>query len=141
MPSRATIVDPSQAQGELAAALRKGDIARARQVLSAAPLPREALVELAEAQMRRRGWRDAAWLLEQVPDRDTGCEIKRRLAVNLAALQRHRPGVYEPLATLPADDRCTIAASATYRPTLIYRKADGQTGCLSASNDPIGVVH
>ncbi|MDB5173294.1 MAG: hypothetical protein JWN51_2067, partial [Phycisphaerales bacterium] len=124
---------------ELSAALRREDLAGAERLLaSAIPAPTpDAMLLAAQAAMRSRRWRDAAWFFDRIPDRDSGCEVQRCLCRNLASLQVHRPAVYQILISLPADDHCGIAPSVTGRPTLVCRRSDGQFISLSPGNDPI----
>ena len=57
--------------------------------------------------MRLRQWSQAAAAFAQVPldARDAALSLKHRLSTNLAALQQHRPAVYDLLLSLPASAR------------------------------------
>ena len=134
--------DPALAIPQLAAALRRGDPAAAARVFeppAAAPDP-AAVRTLAEGMMRSRRWADAAWLFDRLPARDTADEMKRRMSRNLAALQIHRPAVYDLLVGLPAQDRFGIAPAASGQLTILARTADGSAVCLSPGRDPLGTV-
>ncbi len=120
---------------ELMSALRRGDRDAARALATSSAPP--ALVESAHAAMRLRRWDDAAWLFEQLPGRDASVDMKRSLARNLAALQRHRESVYETILSLPTDDGYGIAPAPTGRPTVIVRRSDGSRLSLSAGPDPV----
>ncbi|MDB5329017.1 MAG: hypothetical protein JWP03_168 [Phycisphaerales bacterium] len=124
---------------EVSAALRREDLAGAERLLnSSIPAPAApVLISAAESAMRTRRWRDAAWFFDRIPQRDSGCELKRCVCRNLASLQVHRPALYQILIALPADDRCGIAPSLTGRPTVVCRRADGQVIALSPGNDPL----
>src|ERR1700722_12060809 len=119
-------ISPSSSEAvldEIVTALRRGDVERADRVLAAAAQPPggQAMLRLAELNVRRRRWHDAAWLFDRVLHRDTASELKRCLCRNLACLERHRPALYQRLVNLPADDKCSVGVSDTNRPTIIYR--------------------
>src|SRR3954451_8193923 len=78
-------------------ALRRGDLDAAGRALEASPVEAGQLLTLAEGLMRRRRWRDAAWVLGRVERRGPAAEMKRCLSANLAAMQHHRPALYEQL--------------------------------------------
>src|SRR5687767_1723149 len=90
---------------EIAASLRRGDLPRAERALATAreQIPPQSLLRLAELNIRRRRWGDAAWLLDHMSHRDPAGDMKLRLARNLIALEQHRPGVYAALANVTAD--------------------------------------
>src|SRR5688572_14005208 len=94
--------------------LRRGDFVGAGQLLDGAtPQPGDDVIRnTAEGLMRRRRWMEAAWLFGRVMSRDPACEMKRRLAGNLAAMQVHRPALYDRLIALPATDAFGIAPAA-----------------------------
>src|SRR4051812_1929458 len=83
-------------------ALRRGDFSSAEE--AAQKLPLDQICSAAEGMMRRRRWSDAAWLFAHIEPRDAAMEMKRCLAGNLAAMQRHRPEIYQQLIQLPATD-------------------------------------
>lgn len=125
-------------------ALRRNDLQRAEASLAAAReagvvLPPESLLRLAELNLRRRRWRDAAWFYSQIPaPLDTAAAMQHRLARNLDALERHRPDVYATLMALPAHDDVGVAPALGGAQTVVVRRADGSMLCLSAANDPLG---
>src|SRR5215212_8526226 len=124
---------------EVAAALRRGDRPRAERAVAAAgdKVPSQGLLRLAELNIRRRRWSDALWLLDQVPARDAAAEMKRRLARNLTALERHRPRVYGALAEVTPDAEVGIGATPAGRPTVVCRRPDGSGSVsLSPGGDP-----
>jgi len=127
---------------EIVTALRRGDIERADRALASAAQPPDgqAMLRLAELNVRRRRWHDAAWFFDRVPHRDAASELKRCLCRNLACLERHRPALYERLVNLPADDKCSVGMSATNRPTIIYRREDQSQVSLSPGNDPLAAM-
>ncbi len=124
---------------EIVTALRRGDVERAERALESAAQPpdEQAMLRLAELNVRRRRWHDAAWFFDRVPHRDTASELKRCLCRNLVCLQLHRPALYERLVSLPADDKCSVGMSDTNRPTIIYRRDDRSQISLSPGNDPL----
>jgi hypothetical protein len=126
----------------LIGALRRGDFDGAARLLDGAepPLPPAQVSTLAEGLMRRRRWADAAWLFSRVSRRDAATEMKRCLAANLAALQAHRPAVYEQIVGLPATNAVGIGASASGRPTVVARRADGSAISLSPAADPLAAA-
>lgn len=89
--------------------------------------------------MRRRRWADAAWLFGRLPSRDAAAEMKRCLALNLAAMQSHRRAVYERLVGLAATDAFGIGASASGRPTVVARR-DAKVVSLSGGADPLAAA-
>src|SRR3954447_7018223 len=98
----ATLPHPDAVLDQVVTALRRDDVARAGQVIADHPdlIAPAAFLRLAELNMRRRRWRDAAWLFDRGPGREPAADLKRCLARNLAALERHRPTVYAKLANL-----------------------------------------
>ena len=90
--------------------------------------------------MRRRRWAEAAAAFEDVARRDPATEMKRRLSLNLASLERHRPEVYATLLALPAQRQYAIATTASGQPTVVRRGADGSVTSLSSGNDPLGAA-
>src|SRR5690349_16592577 len=88
----------------LVASLFAGDLAAAERILQLAGEPGSSqLIPLAERLMRRRRWEEAAWLLGNIPARDVSVELKRTLCRNLAAMKRHRPGIYQMVIDLPTE--------------------------------------
>ena len=91
---------------EVVTALRRGDAARAERALAAGPEPpaAEAMVRLAELNMRRRRWHDAAWLF------DHAAELRRDGRVEALPVEEPR---------LPSGNtapRCTSCWSTSPRP-------------------------
>lgn len=124
---------------EIVTALRREDLARATHLLASNPgaIPDATLLRLADLNMRRRRWGDAALLFDQLQSIDSSNHLKRCLCRNLASLQRHRPDVYETVVALPAGSDVTIGAAADGRPTIVCRRGDGSTIGLSPGNDPL----
>ena len=125
-------------------ALSRGEYGVADRVLCSgpgAPLPSE-LHAAAERLMRTRRWAGAAWLFDRLPEesRDVGTGMKRRLSSNLAALQKHRPGIYDLLVALPAQHRYELAATPSGRPTIHCRRQDGTVASLSGGPDPLAAA-
>src|SRR3982751_979247 len=83
-----------------------------------------ALRQAGDTLMRRRRWAEAASACAGIADRDAAAEMKRRLSANLASLEQHRPDVYEALVTLPAQQQCAVAATASGKPTIVHRAPD-----------------
>jgi len=105
-------------------------------ILATDNLPDAALRQAGDALMRRRQWAEAASTFALVADRDAAGEMKRRLCANLASLAGHRPDVYAALVALPAQQEYTVAATASGKPTIVHRGADGATVSLSSGQDP-----
>lgn len=99
----------------------------------------DALRELGDRAMRRRQWTEAAEAFAKLPGEDAAAQIKRRLSNNLAALQRHRPDVYDTLVRLPAQGEYAVASTASGKPT-VTRRADGGVLSLSSGNDPLAAA-
>lgn len=139
----ATLPHPDAVVDQVVAALRRDDVARAEQVVADHPdlIPATAFRRLAELNMRRRRWRDAAWLFDRIPDREPAADLKRCLARNLAALERHRPAVLAQLVSLPTTTDVAIAPSPTGRPTVICRRPDGGPISLSPGGDPLTAMN
>ncbi len=129
---------PAALLDEIVTALRRGDVSRADRALAAAERPpaAEAMLRLAELNMRRRRWSDAAWLFDHASPRDAAADLRRRLAHNLAALHTHLPAVHDALANLPAQEDVKVTFATDGRPTLACRRADGGFIGLSPGNDP-----
>jgi hypothetical protein len=122
----------------LAAALRAGAWPAA-EALVAARAP-AAVRSLADSLIRCRRWRDAAWLLDRIlHGRTLADDVKRNMARNFAALQRHRPAVYERVVDLPDDSRFGIAPAASGALTILAQRDDGSALSLAvAGADPAG---
>jgi hypothetical protein len=138
MSTHTPIAEPPVACHEVLAALLAGDLPTAEKL--AAELVSSELIETAHACMRGRRWGDAAWLFDRLDNPDGNSQLKRCLSRNLAALQLHRPAVYQAMVTLPTETRCAIGAAADGRPTIIVRRPNGQNVCLSPSNNPMANV-
>src|SRR4051812_11520045 len=110
----ATLPHPDAVLGQVVTALRRDDVARAHRVPADHPdqAPRAAFLRLGDLNLRRRRWRDAAWLFDRLADWEPAAHLKRCLARNLAAVEQHRPAVYAQLASLPATTDVAIAPSA-----------------------------
>jgi len=122
----------------IVSALRRGDLARAEAALLAGPIEAEPLLRLAELNLRRQRWADAAWLLEHAQaDLPPEFAFKRNLCRNMAALSVHRPDVCRLLAATRPDDAVYIARSQTGHPTIAIRQPDGSSAGLSAENRPL----
>jgi hypothetical protein len=136
--------EPDAVLDQVVAALKADDPTHAEAILAGAPgvVPQNAFERLADLNLRRRRWRDAAWLFDRVADRDASAELKRCLCRNMAALERDRPEVCGLLSTPPLQQsHVTICPSATGRPTIACRAADGAMVGLSPGNDPLAAVH
>jgi hypothetical protein len=134
----------SPAANRLLAALRAGRFDEAEGILTdpaSSPDPQKQL-RLAEMLMRRRQWPQAAWLFSRLPPTviDASAATKRRLAGNLAALQQHRPAVYDALVALPAQQQFFVAATTSGRATVHYRRVDGSLISLSGGPDPFAAA-
>src|SRR5690348_11199623 len=127
----------SLATGKLLDALRRGDEPAAQHAVR--DLSADEIRSTAEAMMRRRRWSDAAWLFRTQP-RDAATEMKRCLSGNLAAMQVHRPHIYQQLIQLPATDAFGIAPSQSGRPTILARRADGSVMSLAGGPDPLAAA-
>jgi hypothetical protein len=135
---------PAPTADRLLSALRDGKLDDAGQILSTAqpPVSGETLRPMAEMLMRRRQWAQAAWLFGRLPaaDRDVAVEMKQRLASNLAALQIHRPAVYEALVALPAQQQFSVGGTPSGKPTVNFRRPDGSLVSLSSGPDPLAAA-
>ena len=128
-----------RALDEIAAALRRGDVPRAERAIAASgvSVPPHAMLRLAELNIRRRRWADAAWLLDHMQGRDPAAELRRRLARNMAALEKHRPDVFAALADVAGDADVGIGTTPTGHSTIICRRPDGSGAiALSPGGDP-----
>ena len=124
---------PEAVLDEVVTALRRGDAARAERALASAASRRrrQAMLRLAELNMRRRRWHDAAWLFDTPAERATRRpELKRRLSKNLACLQRAPPRPVRA-AGQPAGGPAT-APSASPRPACPPSSAAATTASRSA---------
>jgi hypothetical protein len=123
-------------------ALKRGDAAAADRAIAAAPPAAGRLSGLADGLMRRRRWREAAWLFGRAEPGDAATEMKRTLSGNLAALQTHRPEVYAQLVGLPATEAFGVSAAVGGgRPTVLARRVDGSVVSLSGGGDPLAAAH
>src|SRR3954452_21674567 len=123
----ATLPHPDAVLDQVVTALRRDDVSRADRVVADHPdlIPPAAFLRLGDLNLRRRRWRDAAWLFDRVADREPAAHLKWCLARNLAALEQHRPAVYAQLASLPATTDVAIAPSAAGQPTIVCRRPGG----------------
>jgi hypothetical protein len=133
-PSAAISPDPAK----LLDALRRGDEHAAQDAIQA--FSHDEIRATAEGMMRRRRWSDAAWLFERFDARDASTEMKRCLARNLAAMQIHRPSIYQQLIGLPTTDSVGIAPSPGGRPTILVRRPDGSVVSLAGGPDPLAAA-
>jgi hypothetical protein len=62
------------------------------------------------------------------------------MADNLQALRRHRPELFERLAGSAGGDRYRLIASKSGHLTILARRDDGSTVCLSPNHDPLATV-
>src|SRR4051812_13932559 len=114
---------PEAILNQVVTALRADDLDRAEAIFAGAPgvAPPQAFTRLAELNMRRRRWRDAAWLWDRAGEREGSAELKRCLCRNMASLERHRPDVYRQVVALPGESHVSVCASASGRPTIACR--------------------
>lgn len=84
-----------------------------------------------------RNWSLAAAALAKVEAPDAACQLQLNLTRNFAAMQQHRPAVYDALIAAKADPRFQIAASETGLPTILFTNHAGQTTSLSPGNNPL----
>jgi hypothetical protein len=93
---------------------------------------------VAEAHLRDGRWNEAAAALDTLPDRDSSCEFRLRLARNLAELAEHRPNIYRILMeALPdAQNRYAIVRGKGGRWTLAATAETGRQ-TLSRGGDPV----
>jgi hypothetical protein len=138
MTTQAPTAEVAPIDHELLAALLGGDAPRALGI--AATLSSAELTETAHACMRGRRWGDAAWIWDRLEAPDYNAQVKRCFCGNLAALQLHRPQVYQTIVALPTEARCAIGAAVDGRPTIIVRRGNGERVCLSPGNDPIANI-
>jgi hypothetical protein len=138
MITQSNIAETDLVAHDLLAALLCGEAARAEEC--AAGLSPESLLETAHACMRGRRWADAAWVFERIQPRPADVQLKNCFCKNLAALQIHRPQVYQTIVTLPTETRCGISAAADGRPTVTVRRGNGENVCLSPGNNPLANV-
>ncbi len=138
-PIMSTTVSTPGPIEQILAALRGEDAASGLRILSEnqASIPAGAILEAADAMMRSRRWRDAAWLLDRLSGLDTAAQMKRFFSRNLASLAQHRPELYRLMISLPTDGNYRIGPAKTGRPTVIVR-TKGCDMALSPGNDPIG---
>ena len=124
---------------EVAAALRRGDLPRAERAVATpgAGIPPHALLRLAELNIRRRRWGDAAWLLDHVPQHDPSSQLQRCLTRNMASLETHRPAVYAALMDAPAGEEVGIGTTPTGWATVVCQRPGGLGPiALSPGGDP-----
>lgn len=135
-------IETEASPGDFIAAVRENRLEEAEENLAALPepIPVPARRAAAELHLRRRRWREAAELLADLPDRDASTELRRRLAENLATLQRHRPDVYDALINCRLDNHYTIAPAKSGKPTIFFRDGAGGSLCLSPGLDPMAAV-
>ncbi len=92
-----------------------------------------ALQAAAEAHLKGRRWAEAAACLQRIARRDVPMQLRLNLATNLAAMQRHRPAVYDVLMSTPAGGEYQVAATPPGKLSVVHRP----TGTImSATNDP-----
>lgn len=120
---------------QMAAAMRKGDSAWFDRLLASADA--QGLTAAADIAMRERRWAAAASLLDRIAPRDNVAAVKLCLSRNLAALQIHRPQIYNELVSLPKSDHCGIGTAANNQPTIVCKRSDGQNISLSPGNHPL----
>lgn len=122
----------------LASAVAAGcyDSAEAALAAMGASLPPEALGPAAELHIQRGRWREAARLLSRIVDRDVATEMKRNLARNMAAMQRHRPAVFEALDNAEPRRTYHIVAGAGGQAVVCHVMEDGRQVSLTPGNAP-----
>lgn len=132
-----------QLRAQLAAALREHrgeDVDRHLKGLEGV-LPAEVLAAAAELFMRQQRWGRAGELWARLSPLGAGYELRRCLAVNLGALQRHRPGVYTRVfAGQGGQDRYRVVPGQGGQLTLAAAEAEGRLRCLSPEADPARAV-
>jgi hypothetical protein len=128
----------SRDSGKLLDALCRNDESAADEIVRG--FSAEEVRTLAEGLMRRRRWSNAAWLFARLQPRDAATEMKRCLSRNLAAMQAHRPAIYQQLIELPATDAFGIAPTAGGRPTVLARRPDGSVISLAGGPEPLAAA-
>jgi len=127
----------------LALALQRGDVDAARRLfdqLDPAVLPPVSVQQLASIHLRRRQWSDAAAVLARLPMTGAMMRVQLNLARNMAAMQTHRPAVYQQLITLPASPDIRLVEINDNLLSIAQLNARGQSVVLSPNGDPLGVV-
>lgn len=141
MTSAATTSATSAALDQMVSALRRGDLARAEAAFAGGGIDAESLNRLADLNIRRQRWADAAWLLDHAgPASSPATSFKRNLCRNLVSLSTTRPEVASQLASLQPDGSVTIVASGTGHPTLALQRPDGQSALLSTADRPLAAA-
>ena len=125
---------------EVSAGAVRGDVSTAETLFASAKRESSTLLSAADSAMTGRRWDEAVWFFDRVPQREVNASIKRCLSLNLACLQKHRPGVYQILTSLPASNHCGIGTASCGHPTIVVRRADGQNIALSPGNKPLEVL-
>jgi Arc/MetJ family transcription regulator len=126
----------------LEAAVKHGDQERLDQLLDAMgdQVPPAARRLAGDRLMIRCRWADAARMFDLVEDRETTCELKRRLVWNLDSVQRHRPQVYEALNASLTSGRYQPATASNAQLTIVRRDSNGQSQAVGPLDDPTGAV-
>src|SRR5690242_20395661 len=90
--------------------------------------------------MARQRWSAAAALFERLPQRDASTHFQYNICRNLAAMQQHRPAIYEAIMSAREPERYTVGTAACGHPTIIYRADDGSRLSLSPGNQPVAAL-
>ena len=99
-------------------------------------VPPDLLPLAAELRMAQERWADAAKLIGRIVDPSPGLTMQRRLCVNLAAIQQHRPFVYQAIMDAPPEQRFEIIDDADTAPTIAHIDGAGRRTSLTPHNDP-----
>ncbi len=126
---------------QLADALERHDLDQADAIVARlSPVPHAALGLAAELHLRRRRWREAALLLGRIDSPDAAVTLKLHLSRNLAALQQHRPHIYERMVALKRSERYRFVAVKDGRLTIADCR-DPQRPCILTPNqDPAASI-
>ncbi len=127
----------------LAQAIADGALDQADLLLSSVRTPwaRPVLALAAELHLRKRRWRDSAECFARIDGRDVDTEMRRRMVVNLAALQIHRPEVYQVLLNCPGNPGYTLSHAPDGLPINIYQGPDGRKISLTPGTSPLAALN
>ena len=90
--------------------------------------------------MRHQRWGSAADVLAAVPGLSVAEQFQMNICRNLAAMQRHQPGVYQSIMGAGNQQRYTVGTAACGHATIFYRTEDGSQLSMSPGNEPVAAL-
>ncbi len=106
----------------------------------ASPYSLDAARVVAEIYLRRRRWRAAADVLEQMIERDPASDVRVKFCRNLSAIETFRPNLYAILVASAPEDRYVSLPAPSGKPTIFFIDPAGQRVCLSPGGDPVSTL-